>query len=313
MQTESCDQRQVRRRRGPAENDRQSGYRRAASPSVPKAAHTGGRGGGGRAGRIQRLVATTPAERSLALLKLADRIERRGRRSQSWSRCNCGKPLVRVLDDEIPAIVDCFRFFAGAARCLPGSSRRVSAGAHQHDPARSGRRGGVDRALELSADDGRVEDRAGAGRRQLRRDQAVRANTADDAEARAALAEIFPPGVVNVVIGRGDSVGAALIDHAGVRMVSLTGGVGTGQKVFEAAVGDDQAHPSRARRQGAGHRLRRCRPDGGGGRYSHGRLLQCRPGLHGRLPHLRGRQDLRQISRRSERRRIQHQVRRAGG
>ncbi len=29
---------------------------------------------------------------------------------------NCGKPINAVLNDEIPAIVDCWRFFAGAIR-----------------------------------------------------------------------------------------------------------------------------------------------------------------------------------------------------
>jgi aminobutyraldehyde dehydrogenase len=35
---------------------------------------------------------------------------------------NCGKPPAHALEDELPPIIDCFRFFAGAARCLPGSA-----------------------------------------------------------------------------------------------------------------------------------------------------------------------------------------------
>src|SRR6187549_1639314 len=49
------------------------------------------------------------------------------------------------------------------------------------------------------------------------------------------LAELFPPGVVNVVCGRGSTVGAALIQHPGVSMISLTGDVATGEKVLAAA------------------------------------------------------------------------------
>jgi aminobutyraldehyde dehydrogenase len=49
------------------------------------------------------------------------------------------------------------------------------------------------------------------------------------------LAEAYPPGVVNVVTGRGGSVGAPLVGHERVRMASLTGDVATGQKVLEAA------------------------------------------------------------------------------
>src|SRR5690606_32849501 len=51
----------------------------------------------------------------------------------------------------------------------------------------------------------------------------------------AILAEILPAGVVNVVTGRGESVGTALIHHRDVDMISLTGDVATGRKVLEAA------------------------------------------------------------------------------
>ena len=57
------------------------------------------------------------------------------------------------------------------------------------------------------------------------------------------IAGIFPAGVVNVVTGRGASVGDALIHHPKVAMVSLTGDIGTGKKVLQAA-SDRQANPS---------------------------------------------------------------------
>src|SRR5262247_2952718 len=65
---------------------------------------------------------TTPQERSLLLLKLADRIESTAAAYAELESLNCGKPRVRVLNDEMPAIVDCFRYFSAAARCLPGSN-----------------------------------------------------------------------------------------------------------------------------------------------------------------------------------------------
>src|SRR3954454_12168931 len=52
------------------------------------------------------------------------------------------------------------------------------------------------------------------------------------------LAEIFPPGVVNIVCGRGETVGAPLTAHSRVRLVSLTGDVATGEKVLAAAAGN---------------------------------------------------------------------------
>jgi aminobutyraldehyde dehydrogenase len=53
-----------------------------------------------------------------------------------------------------------------------------------------------------------------------------------------AFAALLPPGVVNIVCGRGEPVGSTLINHDRVRMVSLTGSVATGQKVLAAAAGN---------------------------------------------------------------------------
>jgi acyl-CoA reductase-like NAD-dependent aldehyde dehydrogenase len=51
----------------------------------------------------------------------------------------------------------------------------------------------------------------------------------------AAMAEALPAGVLNVVNGPDAALGAALVAHRGVGMVSFTGGVGTGQAVMAAA------------------------------------------------------------------------------
>ena len=50
-------------------------------------------------------------------------------------------------------------------------------------------------------------------------------------------AEIFPKGVLNVIAGRGASVGQPLVEHPKVAMVSLTGDVSTGRKILQAATG----------------------------------------------------------------------------
>ncbi|KNH18859.1 gamma-aminobutyraldehyde dehydrogenase, partial [Pseudomonas syringae] len=64
---------------------------------------------------------TTPKERSLLLLKLADIIETHGEELAKLESDNCGKPYSAALNDEIPAIADVFRFFAGANRCMSGA------------------------------------------------------------------------------------------------------------------------------------------------------------------------------------------------
>lgn len=61
---------------------------------------------------------TTPAERSNALLKIADAIEKDADGFAELEALNCGKPINAVKNDELPAIIDCWRFFAGAVRNL---------------------------------------------------------------------------------------------------------------------------------------------------------------------------------------------------
>ena len=96
-----------------------------------------------------------------------------------------------------------------------------------------------------------------------------------------------PAGVLNVVTGRGDVVGAALAAHPDVDLISLTGDSETGKRIQALAAGQRQARPPRARRQGAVHRLRRRRSRGRSARRDCGRADQRRPGLHGGDPGLR--------------------------
>src|SRR5436189_2204181 len=63
---------------------------------------------------------TTPGERALALLKLAEAIEDHADELSELESDNAGKPIAAFREDEVPFIVDNLRFFAGAARCLEG-------------------------------------------------------------------------------------------------------------------------------------------------------------------------------------------------
>jgi aminobutyraldehyde dehydrogenase len=74
------------------------------------------------AGAFESWRTTPPAGRAALLLKLAERIEADADAFVALESQNCGKPLARMREDEMPAIIDCFRFFAGAARCMSGSA-----------------------------------------------------------------------------------------------------------------------------------------------------------------------------------------------
>ena len=65
-------------------------------------------------------AAATPGERSLAMLKLADRIEQHADELADLEAADAGKPRHAFFDDEIPFLVDNLRFFAGAARVMEG-------------------------------------------------------------------------------------------------------------------------------------------------------------------------------------------------
>ncbi len=180
---------------------------------------------------------TTPAERSMLLLKLAQRIEDEADAIARVESLNCGKPLARALGDELPAVADVFRFFAGAARCLSGSATKEYLAGHtsmiRRDPI------GVvaqiapwNYPLMMAA--WKIAPALAAGNTIILKPSEL--TPLSTLKVAKILADIFPPGVVNVVHGRGATVGQPLISHAKVAMVSLTGSVATGQAVLQAAV-----------------------------------------------------------------------------
>ena len=174
-----------RRHRGGDQPGHRRGDRRHA------ALDRGGRGPrrGGREARVRRLVDTTPpSERAARMLKLADaaRGARRGDRGPRGQRTPASR-AARCSRTRCRPMVDKLRFFAGRRTHAGGPGRgRVHGGPHLDHPARAGRRGGPDHAVELPADDGRLEDRPGAGRRLHDRPEAGRDHADHDGEARRA-------------------------------------------------------------------------------------------------------------------------------
>ena len=77
-------------------------------------------------------------------------------------------------------------------------------------------------------------------------------------------ADILPSGVLNVVCGRGETAGVALVEHPGVAMVSLTGSVGARTGRRQRGQSNPQAGAPRAGWQGTGDRVRRRRHRGRG-------------------------------------------------
>ena len=181
---------------------------------------------------------TTPAERSRMLLKLADAVESRGEEFARLESLNCGKPYARALGDEIPAIADCYRYFAGAARCMSGTVTNEYLAGHtsmiRRDPI--GVVGSIapwNYPLMMAA--WKIAPALAAGNTVVIK-PSEQTPLSTLLLARVA-AEIFPKGVLNVIAGRGATVGQPLVEHPKVALVSLTGDVSTGRKILQAATG----------------------------------------------------------------------------
>ncbi|MFJ6325058.1 MULTISPECIES: gamma-aminobutyraldehyde dehydrogenase [unclassified Rhizobium] len=179
---------------------------------------------------------TTPSQRSAYLLKIADAIERDAEGFAALEALNCGKPINAVLNDEIPAIVDCYRFFAGAVRNLHGPVAGEYLPGHtsmiRRDPV--GIVGSIapwNYPLMMMA--WKLAPAIAGGNTVVFKPSEQTPLTA--LKMAKLLADILPEGVVNVILGRGESVGNALINHPKIGMVSITGDVATGKKVLAAA------------------------------------------------------------------------------
>jgi aminobutyraldehyde dehydrogenase len=182
-------------------------------------------------------AATVPKDRGALLLKLADRIEAEAAEFARLESQNCGKPYAAALNDEIPAIADVFRFFAGAARSLhgtvageylPGFTSMI-----RRDPI------GVVASIApwnypLMMAAWKMAPALAAGNTIVLKPSEQTPLTA--LKLATICAELFPPGVVNILFGRGNTVGAPLVAQPEVAMISLTGSIASGEKVLAAAV-----------------------------------------------------------------------------
>jgi 1-pyrroline dehydrogenase len=178
---------------------------------------------------------TTPQDRSLLLLKLADILESRADEFGRLESANAGKPVGAAID-EMTTSVDLFRFFAGAARVMDGLAANEFLAGHtsiiRRDPI------GVVASIApwnypLYMASWKLGPALATGNTVVLKPSA---RTPLSALLFAQiLAEVFPPGVVNVLSGSGADIGDALVGHPTVRMVSITGDTVTGKRVAKIA------------------------------------------------------------------------------
>jgi len=178
---------------------------------------------------------TTPAERSLALLRMADAIEARAQEITAAECRNTGKPVAMTLAEEIPPLADELRFFAGAARVLEGKS----AAEYMRGFTSMIRREPVGVCAQVTPWNYPMMMAVWKFAPALAAGNTVVLKPSDTTPVTTLLlaeiaAEFLPPGVLNVVCGDA-ATGRALVAHEIPQMVSITGSVRAGIEVATAA------------------------------------------------------------------------------
>jgi len=178
---------------------------------------------------------TTPAERSLMLLKLADAIEERADEIGRLESKNAGKPVGAAID-EIPVMVDNLRFFAGGARVMEGKAANEYMAGHtsfiRREPV------GVVVSIApwnypIMMAGWKIGPALAAGNTVVLKPSARTPLTA--LVLAEIAADIFPPGVLNVITGTGATIGDPLVAHPKVGMISVTGDTDTGKHIAKVA------------------------------------------------------------------------------
>ncbi|PPK70426.1 aminobutyraldehyde dehydrogenase [Actinokineospora auranticolor] len=178
---------------------------------------------------------TTPAQRQEALLRVADALESRADEFVEAECRNTGKPRATTRTEEVLASVDALRFYAGAARLLPGLAATEYLPGHTSYVRREpvgvvGQVAPWNYPLLMAA--WKIAPALAAG-------NTVVLKPADTTPVTAVLlgelaAEFLPAGVLNVVCGDRDT-GRAVVAHPAAAMVSITGSTRAGIEVARTA------------------------------------------------------------------------------
>ena len=187
-------------------------------------------------GAFDGWATTTPAERATAMLKLADLLDEHAEELSDLEAADAGKPRNAFLEDEMPAVSDTLRFFAGAGRIPEGQAsgeyveNRTSI--IRREPAGVvGQIAPWNYPLMMAA--WKIGPALAAGCTiVLKPAETTPITTVKLAELAG---EVLPKGVLNVITGHGQPAGSSLVTHPDIDMVSLTGSPETGKWIAKAA------------------------------------------------------------------------------
>lgn len=178
---------------------------------------------------------TAVQARSLVLLKIADRLEANLERlavNETWDN---GKPVRETLAADLPLAVDHFRYFAGCLRAQEGTAAEIdefTAAYHFHEPL-----GVVAQIIPwnfpLLMAAWKLAPALAAG-------NCVILKPAEQTPLSITLfveliADLLPPGVLNVIHGFGREAGEALAGNPRIAKVAFTGSTATGGHILQLA------------------------------------------------------------------------------
>lgn len=181
----------------------------------------------------------SPGERAELIFKWTDILASRAGVLAELESAQTGKPIVMTESMDVPFSVDNLRFFAGAARVLPGMATAEYAPGHLSSIRREalgvvGLISPWNYPMNMAA--WKLGPSLAAGNTVVIKPASLTPLTTIEM-ARAAEEAGFPPGVINVLVGPGSVVGEALVEHPDIRMISVTGDTKTGKRIMSLAAG----------------------------------------------------------------------------
>ncbi|NBD21750.1 aldehyde dehydrogenase family protein [Aquabacterium fontiphilum] len=180
-------------------------------------------------------AATSPAERANILLKIADRIEQNLEKLAYAETVDNGKPIRETLNADIPLSADHFRYFAGCLRAQEGSISEIDGHTiayHFHEPL-----GVVGQIIPwnfpILMAAWKLAPALGAGNCVvLKPAESTPVSILVLAEL---IADLLPPGVLNIVNGFGREAGMPLANSKRIAKIAFTGSTATGKVIGQAA------------------------------------------------------------------------------
>ena len=178
---------------------------------------------------------TSPLERSMILLKIADLLEKNAERIAMVETMDNGKPIRESSNIDLPLAIDHFRYFAGVVRAEENEAVMIDNETMSiilREPI-----GVVGQIIPwnfpLLMAAWKIAPALAAGDTVVIKPSST--TSLSILELGKLLKEVVPPGVVNIITGRGSAAGNYVLEHEGFRKLAFTGSTDVGYTVAEAA------------------------------------------------------------------------------